>query len=93
MDKFTPLGVLILVKPIAKSEKTTEDNIILVESQTVYGEVVEVSDMVSDTYKKGDIVAYSAGCNKCAYYNGKQHIWLNGNGYGVNGGEIWYIVG
>ena len=88
--KLKPLGNKILVVPVKKENYITETNIELVDNSLATAEVVEFSDEFADVYKKGDVILYSSGSGISQQYNGKTHLWLNGNG--APNGEVWAII-
>jgi co-chaperonin GroES (HSP10) len=89
--RIIPLGNRILVIQMKKENYITETKIELVDNSLSCGEVIEFSSTFEGVYKKGDIILYSKDAGTVQTYNGKTHIWLNGQGH--YGGDVWAIIG
>ena len=60
------------------------------EFQLTEGIVVELSKEFEGVYKKGDRVVFPEKAGINVMYNGKAHLYLNGNG--APAGDIWGVV-
>lgn len=89
--KIQPLGNRILVLPIKTDNHKTEANIELVNVQLATAEVIEFSSKFDGVYKKGDIILYHKEAGYSQSYNGKNHIFLNGEG--ATFGDVVAIIG
>lgn len=86
-----PLGNRILVLPVKKENYITESNIELVGNSLVAGEVVEFSSKFEGVYQKGDIILFPKDAGSSQSYNGKNHLFLNGEG--ATYGDVTAIIG
>ena len=84
---FKPVGFKILVLPTERKNTVTESNIELVNNALAEGEVVEVSDHLSNVYKKGDTVYFPPNAGIEYPYNGKVHKILSGQEHPQ--GDVW----
>ena len=87
--KLKPVGSKLLVFPLETENYVTESKIELVDAELERAKVVEVSDELSDVYKKGDVVLYPKKLGSLQIYNGKKCLWINGAGY--PSGDVWAI--
>jgi co-chaperonin GroES (HSP10) len=91
MTRLQPLGSKILVIPITGQENhTTKYGIELVEVELSRASVVEVGTGVSEIFKKGDIVIFPKSRGTAKHYQGKPHLFIDGNPVN-NGGDVWAI--
>jgi hypothetical protein len=88
--KLKPVGSKLLVLPLEAKNYVTESKIELVESELSRAEIVEVSDELADIYKVGEVVLLPSKIGTLQIYNGKNCLWINGNGY--PSGDVWAIV-
>lgn len=90
MDKIEPIGVSLLILPKDSEKHTTDGGIELVNITDEEGTVVEVSKEMSTIYNVGDTIIHSNKTSCGRMYNGKLHIWLNGQGFPI--GDIKAII-
>lgn len=85
--RIIPENQKLIVLPIESEEESSNGIIIPASVSTAdlsKAEVIEVSNDLSDKFKKGDIVMYPSQSGLGQIYQGKLHLWLR-----EEQGEIW----
>lgn len=86
-----PVGKKILVLPKPKEEHhKTESGLTVVDVTLSEGVVVAVGREIKDVYKEGDVIIFSKNAGVGQFYQGKAHLWLDGEG--APQGSIWGII-
>lgn len=84
-----PVGNKIIVFPLEKKEEKLGGIVIpgTANADLMEGEVLEVSDEISNKCKIGDVVLYPSKCGVGTVFNGKPSLWLR-----YTEDEIWGII-
>src|SRR5687767_11353950 len=92
LEKFTPTGHMMLVKPITVQHHLTETNLAIVNNTVSKAEIVEVPiiEPYASLYKSGDTVIISQNAGHSQIYKGNTCLWVNSKGYPE--GDIWAVV-
>lgn len=89
MTRIQPLGSKLLVLPITGEEDyITEGNIVVVDTELSRAVVVEVGADVTNVFKKGDVVIFPKSRGTSKHYQGKPHLWIDGQPVN-SGGDVW----
>lgn len=92
MEILQPVGKKILVLPKPKEDHhKTKSGLAIVDVNLSEGVIVAVGNEMKDVYKEGDVVIYSKNSGVGQFYQGKAHLWLDGDG--APQGSIWAIIG
>lgn len=88
--KIKPVGTKLLVLPKGRKDFITESGIEVVNNLLAEATVVGVSEFLKDIYKEGDTILYPEKSGNDIPYNGKSHVFLNGQSFPQ--GDVWAIV-
>lgn len=84
---FRPVGNRLLVLPLPKTEKEHKGIKIPASANNdlTEGEVIAISEDVSNLFNVGDILLFPSGSGIGQWYNGKIYLWLQAN-------EVWAVI-
>lgn len=88
--KLKPQGRLILVLPSKEKNHITDSNIEIVQSELSEGVIIDYSEEFEGIYKKQQEIIFPEKRGTSIFYNGKPHIYLNGDGYPK--GDVMFMI-
>jgi len=86
--KIKPFGSRLLIKPVDSKNYVTDSGIEVINNQVKVGEIVEVSEDYSASYKRGDKILYSSSAGLLQNYNKEECLWIDARPLNL-GGDCW----
>ena len=87
MQVIKPVGQKLIVHELPQETTETESGILVMDLQLTNGEIVEVSDELSEVYKVGDVVIFPKETGiALPHYKKKTCLWLNAQT------DVWGVV-
>jgi len=90
--KILPVGTKLIVLPLPREDEQLESGIFIpgtANANLMRGEVIAVSNEISNLYKKGDVILYPEKKGVGFIQDNKAYLWLDAE---TNLSEIWGIV-